>query len=221
MSPDNEYFWIEPEEVRALAPLARKREGRPAQVTEPWLAPSAKAGSATLVAPSPVPVMEASSTPAAEFPAAPQNHANALEMGASSFQARTPDERLEEFVEWLANRYAGASVLVLSGARQVVTSRQAAPELLWEVADSLAAVLGDAVPAHVPGAEEIRAQRLVPITRNLDNGVRASFLPLFCEPTGEVLCLVIAGAEEPGIPAAEADSVQRIFAQLVEAMARG
>ena len=241
MSPDNEYFWIEPEEVRALAPYARKRASKvPPQVTEPWLKPAPPVtelmaptqtaldpGPAPVspAEPSPVPIMEASATPAVA-PVLEQDHSNALEVGAASFVARTPDERLEQFVEWLAGRYPGAAVLVLSGTRQVVTSRGASPDLLWRVADALPGLLGDTIPVHGYGAEDVQIRRLVPISRivegaNGNPGDRATFMPLHCEPSGVVLCLVITGAPEPGKPAAEADAVQRIFAQLVEAMARG
>lgn len=235
MSPDNEYFWIEPEEVRALAPVSRKRATKvPAQVTEPWLEELSAPTQTTLdpgakpvtpIEPSPVPVMEASATPM-QAPAEVQDHSNALEVGAASFQARTPDERLERFVEWLAERYAGAAVFVISGNRQVVTCRGGSPELLWRMADALPGLLGDTVPAPGSGAEDIAIRRLVPISRIVEGldgapGDRACFMPLYCEPSGVVLCLVITGAVEPGKPAAEADAVQRIFAQLAEAMARG
>lgn len=273
MSPDNEYFWIDPEEAQALKTVRRNSSPKksesasaekgsrevPAVAAEETSAPRAEA------APPSAPLPQASVLRPAAFPApkptAPipdaehaittqpeeieemlesprltSGYPPARESGgpsgggltpgatrrSSNFQARTAEERLEEFLEWVAANHAGAAVMVLTTQGRVVTARMASPELLSTLAGALPALVENLLPRALNDLEAVRVQRVPGISRDiLDDGSVTKVLPVYCEPAGTVLCLVIQGAPDAEKLTRDVEALHGIFVDLVEAMVRG
>lgn len=240
MSPDNEYFWIDPEEVRALAPRGKKggdavakpagavpaMEPSPtAAVETPPLVPAPEGveadhgepgqGTAAITAATVSATGGGASTSAGAFVSVP-----AGTTAAGNFVGRTPEERLEQFVEWLVATHGCVSAMVLSGKGQVLTARGASPELLRGAASLLrqaALPIGGQL-----GTGTIRVRPLQDYTGTLSpSGQHAYVLPVYCEPAGELLGVVAVAGDQQEAFTTEIPTVHLIFVDLAEAMARG